>query len=200
LGELLTLGIIAGIHRNILNFNWMVPTSLPVYPFYDLEIVLTANNTFFTEGNSDFAIDLTAKSTASSSTSTPSSTPMDYYPTFSTPSSTPTPTPSTTPPPASGGLSVGAKAGIGAGSGAVGLVFLVLIGILIFRRGERSVPTWVQAEDKTLTANEKEELKRLRRTAVAELGSTPASVTHEMGGGEREEPEALRRQGMLYEK
>lgn len=192
LEEVLTLDIIAGIHRNILNFNWTVPTSLPVYPFYDLEIVLTANDTFFTPANSDFAIDLAAKPTTSSSTSTPSSTPMDYYPTFSTPSSSPTPTPSTTPPPASGGLSVGAKAGISAGSGAVGLALLVLIGILIFRRCKRSAATWVQAEDKTLTADEKEELKRLRRTAVAELGSTPASVTHEMAGGEKEELEALR--------
>ncbi|KAH8747551.1 hypothetical protein BGZ57DRAFT_861915 [Hyaloscypha finlandica] len=130
----------------------------------------------------------------------PSSTPMDYYPTFSTPSSTPTPTHSTKPPSANGGLSVGAKAGIGAGSGAAGLALLVLIGILIFRRGKRSAVTWVQAEDKTLTVDEKEELKRLRRTTVVELGSTPASVTHEMAGGEREELEALRRQGMLYEK
>lgn len=146
--------------------------------------MLTANDTFFTQANSDFAIDLTAKPTTSSSASTPSSTPMDYYPTFSTSSSTPTPTHSTKPPSASGGLSVGAKAGIGAGSGAAGLALLVLIGILIFRRGKRFAVTWVQAEDKTLTVDEKEELKCLRRTAIAELGSTPASMTHEMAAGD----------------
>jgi hypothetical protein len=162
--------------------------------------VLTANDTFFTQANSDLAIDLTAKPTTSSSNSMPSSTPMDYYPTFSTPLSTPTPNHSTIPPSASGGLSVGAKAGIGAGSGAAGLAILILIGILIFRRGKRFAVTWVQAEDKTLTVDEKEELKRLRRTTVVELGSTPAFVTFEMAGGEREELEALRRQGMLYEK
>ena len=123
------------------------------------------------------------------------------YQISSTTSSTPTPTPTkTTESGGSGGLSVGAKAGIGAGSGAVGLALLAPLGILIFRRGKKSATAWTQAEDKTLTAEEKEELQRLRRTAVAELGTQPAIVTHEMAGGEREELEALRRQGILYEK
>ncbi|KAH6707870.1 hypothetical protein BKA61DRAFT_135441 [Leptodontidium sp. MPI-SDFR-AT-0119] len=184
--------IATGIHRNVGSFNWTIPTILPVYPFYDLEIVLTTNDSIFSQAKSFFTIDLsrqavTSSSTSISSTSSSTQSSSQASSTSLPPATTTSSTPTNTQSPSTGSsLSTGAKAGIGVGAAAGGIAILALLGIFIFRRGKRAATQAEEASkvaaDKPLTVKERAELDDTRR--AAELGAYPPSQMHEMAGGD----------------
>jgi len=192
---------------------WKIPTILPQYAYYDLEILLDANPSYYSQAVSEFSISglnptVTSSSISSTLTAQTSTQASDSASlSTSTAAVSPEPTPARN---TSTNLSLGAKAGIGVGVAIGGLLLLLLFGIILFQQGKRAsakkssttgdkdalAGTANPAEQGApLTTEERAELESMRR--ASELQGS--SVVQELSGGEREELEARRREAHTAE-
>jgi hypothetical protein len=148
----------AGINNTVGSYSWTIPTVLPQYSYYDLEILLDSNPNMFSQADAEFVISGLNPTTTSSATSATQTSQTTSEPPSSTASTSTT----------SGDLTIGAKIGIGVGAGVVGVLLLILLSLFMFRRGKRAI----QKEQSQTTAGEDKTDPPLKDVKVAEMEST----------------------------
>jgi hypothetical protein len=156
----------AGIDNTVGSYAWTIPTVLPQYSYYDLEILLDSNPNMFSQADAEFVISgLNPTTTSSATSATQTSQTTSELPSSTASTSTTSPEPTQSPPTTSGDLSLGAKIGIGVGAGVTGVLLLILLSLFMFRRGKRAIQKeQSQTADKADTPS--------KDTKMAEMGST----------------------------
>lgn len=177
----------AGIDNTVGSYAWTIPTVLPQYSYYDLEILLDSNPNMFSQADAEFVISgLNPTTTSSATSATQTSQTTSGLPSSTASTSATSPEPTQSPLTTSGDLSLGAKIGIGVGAGVVGVLLLILLSLFMFRRGKRAT----QKEQSQTTAEGDKADTPLKDIKVSEMESTRpmgelqgSTVLAELDGG-----------------